>query len=321
MTVKPKLLYYKMLNFNQSNLDLLHQHFDVCELTTPDDDGQIDLTNFKAVFAPLGYLIDEEKMDKMPALRVIGSNTTSTPHIDEVGASKRGIQVFSLKNDIVFLEKITATAEFTWSLILSLTRNTEKAAQSVLSGKWSRWEFGGEKMLSQMTLGIVGMGRIGRIVARQAIGFGMRVVFYDPFVDANDNAEKLDSIVELAHCADILTVHVHLSQETTGLIDDKVFNAMKTEAIIVNTARGAIVDTTSLLNALNKGQIAGAALDVLDDEFEQNFSLSVLDHPLVQYATKHSNLIITPHIAGSTRDAWYLTQRHTIKKMMSFKYV
>jgi D-3-phosphoglycerate dehydrogenase len=318
--MKPLLLYYEMLNFDQANMDLLHEHFYVHKLKSPDADNQIDLTALKAVFAPLGYNMNAAKMDKMPALRVIGSNTTSTPHIDEKAASERGIQVFSLKNDIAFLESITATAEFTWSLILSLTRNTERAAQSVISGKWSRWEFGGEKMLSRMTIGIVGMGRIGKIVTRQAHGFGMRVLFYDPFVEAHEHAEKMDSIFELAQHIDILSIHVHLSPDTTGLINDKVFKAMKPQAIMINTARGAIVDTASLINALNSGQIAGAAIDVLDDEFEQSFSLAVTDHPLVQYAKAHSNLIITPHIAGSTRDAWHLTQRHTIEKMIDFDY-
>ena len=196
--------------------------------------------------------------------------------------------------------------------MLSLIRNVQSSFQSVLSGEWSRWPFGAPKMLSRMTLGVVGMGRIGEIVARYGEAFGMNVFYYDPYVD-HARAKRVNSIKELVRLSNVVSLHLHLNQETEGMFDKEVFKEFGENSYLINTSRGAIVNTDAMLDALNSGRLSGAAIDVLDDEFEKDFDLSVKEHPLVQYALKNTNLLITPHIAGSTVDAWYLTQRHTIE--------
>jgi D-3-phosphoglycerate dehydrogenase len=169
-----------------------------------------------------------------------------------------------------------------------------------------------------MTLGLVGMGRIGEIVARYGLAFDMPVYWYDPYVETSpvDGAVKVDSLEELVQKSDVVSLHLHLNDETKNLVSANLFKQFRQNSYLINTSRGAIVDTAAMVEALESGHLAGAAIDVLDDEFEQGFGVSVKDHPLVKYASTHDNLIITPHTAGSTVDAWTLTQKHTIDRAM-----
>lgn len=318
MTGKPRLLYYKTLNFQQSNLALLNENFEVVVLEDPSADNKFDLADIVVSFAPLGFYFDAKKMDRMPALKVIASNTTSVPHIDENAAAERRIRVISLREEIAFLKSITPTAEHTWGIMLAMMRKVPASFQSVLDGRWSRWPFGAPRMLSRMTLGLVGIGRIGEIVACYGRAFGMPVYWYDPYVATSpvDGAVKVDSLAELVQRSDVVSLHLHLNDETKNLISADLFNQFRQNSYLINTSRGAIVDTAAMLKALESGHLAGAAIDVLDDEFEQGFGLSVKDHPLVKYASMHDNLIITPHTAGSTVDAWTLTQKRTVDRAM-----
>lgn len=318
MGEKPKLLYYDDLNFRQENLDLLDEHFEVVKLNNPGEDDQKVLDLIDVTFAPLGFYCGAEKMDRCPNLKVVASNTTGTPHIDCEAAKARGIKVVSLKEESEFLSTITPTAEHTWGLMLSLLRHVVPASKSVCEGKWSRWPYGSPQMLSRMSLGVVGLGRIGTWVARYGKAFGMEVSFYDPYVDVGPDptVKKMKQLEELVARHDIISLHVHLNEETTQLIDAKMLSQFKEGSWLINTSRGAVVDSTALLESLKSGHLRGAALDVLDDEFEQDFDKSTLEHPLVQYANEYDNLLITPHIAGSTIDAWTLTQKHTIHRVM-----
>jgi phosphoglycerate dehydrogenase-like enzyme len=314
---KKKLIYYEILNYQPENLALLHEHFDVIVLPSPNHDTSETLSAVDIIIAPLGYYCGKDKIDRSPRLKVIASNTTGTPHIDEEYAGEKGIKVLSLKNEIDFLNTITPTAEHTWGLMLALMRNVIPSFKSVCEGGWSRWPFGAPAMLSRMSLGIVGLGRIGKMVARYGSAFGMAVRYYDPYVESQDFI-RTTSLEELASSSDVLTLHVHLNEETSGLIDKKIFSACKKSSYLINTARGRVVDSSALIEALESGRLKGAALDVLDDEFEREFDRSVREHPLVSYARTHDNLIITPHIAGSTVDAWRLTQQHTIQSVLTY---
>lgn len=318
--MKRKLLYYKVLNFQPENMELIEKNFDLRILPSPDYDTPEILRDIEIVFAPLGFFYGKEKIDMMPSLKVIASNTTGIPHIDEEYALRKGIKVISLKGETKFLSQITPTAEHTWGLMLCLIRNIVPSFKSVCEGKWSRWPFGAPKMLSRMSLGIIGLGRIGRIVAEYGKAFRMKVRFYDPYVVKPHISKvyKVNTLEELVSKSDIVTVHVPLNKETENMINEKILSKFKIGSYFINTSRGKIVDAKALINALVSGRIAGAAIDVLDDEFEQGFENSVKDHPLVIYACKHSNLIITPHIGGSTIDAWRLTQEFIIKSILKY---
>jgi D-3-phosphoglycerate dehydrogenase len=168
-----------------------------------------------------------------------------------------------------------------------------------------------------MHLGIVGFGRLGRLVARYAGAIGMRVSYYDPYLAAaaaDARAVRVLSLEALVAGVDIVSVHASVNEANASMFDARVFSLFRKGAYFVNTARGELVDSGALVHALESGRVAGAALDVLDGEFAPGFQQNMLRHPLVRYAQKHSNLILTPHIGGSTRDAWAMTQRRTIER-------
>ena len=314
---KPVLVYYTILNYAPAAEKLMVDHFRTIILENPGSLSPIVMERAEVLLAPLGYYLGREIMDACPHLKAIGSNTTGHPHIDVDYARQKGIKVITLKDHQDFLDTITPTAELAWGLIIALTRNIVPGFKSVLDGKWARWPFGGKAMLSRMSLGVAGLGRLGKLVASYGKAFGMEVRYYDPFVDtAAGGITRVDSLEELVAASDIVTVHVPHEPETENLFSAQVFKQFKDGAFFVNTSRGELVDHDALLKALESGKLAGAAVDVLDGEFAPDFGAKVLDQPLVKYAAEHDNLIITPHIGGSTLDAWSLTQEYTVQKII-----
>jgi len=311
MSQKPKALYYTILKFLPENRELLDRHFDVLELPDPDADNDTNLAQVDLVFAPLGYQFGLYKLKRRQKLKVIASNTTSVPHIDLKAAENLGITVISLKNERQFLESITATAEHTWGLLLAVLRKTPWSFKAVMDGTWNRFEFGGDTMLSRMDLGIIGLGRLGKMVAGYGKAFGMRVRYYDPYIDdRNCCIEKMPSLESLVSSSNVISIHVPANTTTLNMINDRIIEYMQPGTIIINTSRGEVIEEGALLNALKKGRLRGAALDVLNGEFEPGFKPS--SHPLVKYAMENENLLITPHIGGSTIDAWCETQKMVI---------
>jgi phosphoglycerate dehydrogenase-like enzyme len=317
--VKPTALYYRILKYQPANYARLHNEFELIELETPDDDRPEYLNEISVLFAPLGYMVDRQKINACPKLKVIASNTTGHPHIDVEYARSRGIYVACLKYASDFLKRITPTAELTWGLIIALTRGICPAYQSVLEGSWDRRPHGTPAMLSRMSLGIVGHGRLGSMVARYGRAFNMRVRYFDPYVSRSDSgAERCPTLEELVAISDITTIHVPHEPETENMFDHRMFNRFKPKSYLVNTARGELIDWKALLNALETGLLAGAALDVFQGEFEPDFQQHFHKNPVLKYAQEHDNLILTPHIGGSTLDAWTLTEAHAIDMAMNF---
>ncbi len=318
---KPKALYYSMLKYQPSNLQLLVEHFEVVELNTPADDSDEILKNIAVGFAPLGFFYDKAKIDRMPKLKVIASNTTGEPHIDRAYAEKKGIKVVSLKYEQEFLNTITPTAEHAWGLLLALTRRTPWAFQSVLGGRWDRRPWGAHAMLSRLSIGIAGMGRLGTLVAGYAESFKMpEIYFYDPQVEKSRTAkaQKVGSLEELVAKSDIVTIHIPAEKETHKIFNAELFAKFKKGAVLINTSRGELVDEAALLAALENGTLAGAALDVFDGEYEMNHDELLQKSSLLAYTKTHDNLILTPHIGGSTYDAWELTERRTIELVLEY---
>ena len=316
---KPVALYYSILKYQPENRKRLDELFEVVELADPSLDTAEILSRVEIIFAPLGYLVDQAKIDAAPLLKVIASNTTGHPHIDVGYARGKGIQVACLKYAQEFLSTITPTAELTWGLIIALTRNLLQAHQAAVQGCWDRRPFGAPAMLSRLSLGIVGLGRLGSRVARYGRVFGMAVRYYDPFVDSKEEGlERMASLKELVAKSDIVTIHVPHEPETENLFDQEIFRCFKKGSYLINTARGELIDWGAFLQALEDGQLAGAALDVFEGEFEPGFKDRFPSHPVLDYARSHHNLILTPHIGGSTIDAWRLTEGHTIDMIQSF---
>lgn len=245
----------------------------------------------------LGLQVNSTVLQANPQLKVVATPTTGLDHIDIEFAKQLGIKILSLKGERDFLEQVYATAEHTFALILSLLRYVPSAFEAVKEYQWRRDIYRGFE-LNRKVLGLIGCGRLGSMVARYAMAFGMRVLIFDPYqIDLPDGVNVVDTLDELLKSCDVLSIHVPLNDETRGMLSEQQFAKLKYSAWLVNTSRGSVIDEKALLKALVSKQLNGAALDVLDDE---QFIESGEPNPLIEYARHHDNLIITPHIGGAT---------------------
>ncbi len=229
-------------------------------------------------------------MDAGGRLRAIGRAGVGVDNIDVAAATARGIIVMNAPDG-----NTLTTAEHTMALLLALARRVPQAHASLRAGKWERKAFVGVELRGK-TLGVVGLGRIGRVVAHRALAFGMKVVAFDPFIapeQAGEHELELLPLAEVCARADFLTVHTPLTAETRGIIGARELASMKPNARIINCARGGLVDESALYTALKEGRIAGAALDVFEQEPPP------ADHPLLQL----DEVITTPHLGASTKEA------------------
>ena len=258
--------------------------------------------------ASMKVSISDEMISASPDLKIVSCATTGSDHISRGEVARRDIPVRTLREDRGLLNNITPAAELTFALLLACARRLPAAVSAVKRGEWVREDFPG-LMLNGKKLGIIGCGRIGGWMARYGRAFGMDVVGYDPFVEELPDGIRRVSLEELVSTSDAITVHVHLSDQTRGLVSAELFRCMKPGAIFLNTSRGAIADEAALLQALQSGQLAAAGVDVLEGEPE------VVDHPLRRYAESHDNLLITPHCGGFSPDAVRVVCRRAAEKI------
>ena len=246
-----------------------------------------------------------------PRLKIISCATTGSDHIDRKELGRRGIPVRTLREDRELLLNLTPAAELSWALVLACARNLPAAVAHVKSGGWNRELFPG-MMLNGRRIGIVGCGRIGTWVSRYALAFGMSVTGCDPHLKDFPGHIRPVELADLMAQSDVISVHVPLTDETTGLIGAELLETVKPGAILVNTSRGAIVDETALLDALREKRLAAAGLDVLADEPDIEKSA------LAEYARSNDNLIITPHCGGFSPDAVKIVCRRAAEKIIEW---
>lgn len=234
--------------------------------------------------------VSADVMESAPKLRVIGRAGVGVDNIDVAAATSHGIIVMNAPDG-----NTITTAEHTIALLVALARNVPQANSSVKAAKWDRKRFIGAELCGK-TLGIVGLGRIGRAVAQRAAALGMKVVAHDPFITGEQGGEVVIEVLSLDEVlarADFLTIHTPLTNETRGIISSAAFAKMKSGARVINCARGGLVDEAALHDAIKTGKIAGAALDVFEKEPPP------ADHPLLQL----DEVIVTPHLGASTAEA------------------
>jgi D-3-phosphoglycerate dehydrogenase / 2-oxoglutarate reductase len=272
------------------------------------------LEDCDAYMAHAGVMVDRDFLSHARNLKVVGSPSTGTDHMDLVALKERGIEVFHIANELKLLNSFTATAEHAFGLMFAVSRNLVPSVLSAKQGLWKRDQFVGMQF-SKKTLGILGLGRLGKIAARIGLGYDMRVISCDIREVSMENVEVVD-FSTLVSEADVLQIHVHLNDQTRNLINESVFEKMKPGAFLINTSRGAIVNEPALLHALKSGQISGAGLDVIDGEWLAKDDLSL--HPLIAYMQDHDNLVITPHTASSTPDSMYGARNFMARKIANY---
>lgn len=248
------------------------------------------VSGYDAIIVRSGTHLTKEIIEAARNLKVIGRAGVGVDNVDLDTATKRGIIVMNTPEG-----NTNATAEHTLTMILALARKIPQAHASLIQGKWRREEFMGVELYGK-ALGVIGLGRIGREVARRASqGFGMQVVAYDPFI-TEESVKSLGvtfcDLKKVLKQADFITVHTPLTPETRHLIDRGAFLLMKPGVRVINCARGGIIDEGALLQAIRSGKVAGAALDVFEKEPPKG-------NPLL----KRPEVIVTPHLGAATREA------------------
>jgi glyoxylate reductase len=278
----------------EAGLELLRQHASVRlwedELPPSPDELQTLLDGCDGALTLLTDTIDGAVLDRNPSLRVISNLAVGYDNIDVDAATERGVLVCNTPDVLT-----NATADATWSLLLAAARRIPESMAYVREGRWQTW--GPLLLLGQevsgATIGIVGLGRIGKEVAKRARGFDMRVLAYDPYEDsafAEEYGVTYVPLDQLLAESDYVTLHVALTPESRHLIGTKQLQRMKPTAILVNASRGPVVDTDALVEALREGSILATALDVTDPE------PLPADHPLANMP----NCIVVPHTASAT---------------------
>ena len=311
-SVRPTILNAEPSAYSPRAKSILQSIGTVRDLAPHETTIEAHLPHIQALIVRLGYQVDAEMLSKAKQLRFVATATTGLDHIDVEAAESLGIYVLSLRNEQRFLRSIPATAEHTWCLLLSLMRRLPAAFNSVKAGEWDRDRFKGHDLCGK-TLGIIGLGRIGERVATIAAAFGMRVFAYDPFLtQVPQGVTLLPTLNDLLIQSDVLSVHVPLNDDNVHLLTDDQFASMKPGTFLINTSRGSIVDSRALLSALTSGSLAGAALDVVEDE--RSVHRPLLD-ALTEFARRNDNLIITPHIGGATFDSMESTEIFMARKL------
>ncbi len=298
--MKPRVFVTRRLP--KAGLEKIRELFEVDlweEYTPPPRDVLLEKARVSdALVTLLTDRIDRELLDNAPNLRIISQYAVGYDNIDVEYATKKGVYVTNTPGVLT-----DSTADLTMAILLAISRRVVEADNFVREGEWESRGTGWHPLmllgreLKGKTLGIIGMGRIGRAVARRALGFGMKIIYYDVNRLPDELEKELQAtyvaLEELLSRSDFVSIHAPLTKSTYHLIGERELRLMKKTAYLVNTARGAIIDTDALVKALKEGWIAGAALDV----FEQEPLPS--SHKLIRL----KNVVLTPHIGSATIEA------------------
>jgi len=279
-------------NISSLGVDLLREHFEVDVRTDmTDQELKQEINEYDGLIIRSSTQVTADILEGSRRLKVIGRAGTGVDNIDVDAATEKGIVVANAPES-----NAVAAAEHAIALLTAQVRNIPQAHISLKSGKWERSKFKGEELTGK-TLGVVGLGRIGMLVAQRARGLRMEVIAYDPFVSAErfreHGLEKAESPEDVYQKADFITVHLPKTPETMGFVGTEAFARMKDGVRVVNAARGGIVDEGALQEALDSGKVASAGIDVYSEE------PCPPDFPLLAY----DNVVATPHLGASTEEA------------------
>ena len=269
----------------------LREHLEVDEkLGLSPDELLSVIPVYDALIVRSATKVSAEVLDAAQNLKVVGRAGIGLDNVDVDAATKHGVLVVNAPQS-----NVLSAAEHTMALLLAQARNIPQAHTALKSGSWQRDQWQGVELHGK-TLGIVGLGRVGTLVAQRASAFGMRLVAYDPYVAPNRAAQMgvdlVDTVDEVCGRADFITIHLPKTPETEGIIGEAQLRRVKPGVRIVNTARGGLIDEDALVRALEEGRVAGAAVDVFVGEPVTEHDLFALD-----------SVVVTPHLGASTAEA------------------
>ena len=297
--------------FSELNINLIHYPNPLSCDELPKDKSVV------AIFTnpnKSNIFLDKEILRVYPNLRVITTASTGTVHINIEAFAKQKIPTIALTNERQVISKISSTAEHAFCLTLAALRNAFSAYQSTLNGVWDYEPFIG-RQFRDLTIGVIGYGRLGTYFANYSDAFGAKVIVYDPYKDVNHpRIQQVKSLDELAIKSDVVSLHVHVNDETKDMISESFLRKCKKDVKIINTSRGEIVCEKALINFLKNNNYSFYATDVIANE-----QLSKKKSLIIETAKILKNqILITPHIAGMTVEAQLAAFTHAAKLLRNF---
>ena len=309
---RPRVLCLLDISAYPHVLDGLRRVADV-DVVTPNRELLLEtIGSYDGCLATLSFRLTDELLERAGRLRVVATPTTGLDHLDVDALEKRGIRLISIKTEYELLDRITATAEMAWALLLAAVRKLPAAHAASMRGWWARDALRG-RQLAGLTLGIVGVGRLGAMVADYGRAFRLRVLGCDTNPRRIVPGVTYVDFDTLLRESDIISLHIHLTPENTRLITREAFGKMKQGVVLINTSRGGIIDEAAFLEALESGKVGAAGLDVIEGEWRDD----LVDHPLIRYAREHNHVVISPHVGGITRESQSLTLEFVADRLAS----
>jgi phosphoglycerate dehydrogenase-like enzyme len=269
---------------------------------------QVVFTNPNKSNVFLGQEVLEAGVD----LKVICTASTGTNHIDKPLAAQRGLKIISLTEERSFINRISSTAEHAFALMMASLRHVPSSFDSVKADEWDYTRFIGRQM-DHLTIGVIGYGRLGGMFSRYCKAFGARVLVYDPFKSVDNPEHEQTDLDTLLSASDVVSLHVHATEKTRDMVDESWFARMKPEVLLVNTARGDVVEEGALLRFLAANPHSRASVDVVADEVRNKDN-----SPLIAYAKKGNQVIITPHTGGMTVEGQQIAYGHAADLLRRF---
>lgn len=317
-----RILHLDRNNYPYDSLKKLEQSFlvDYSRYGTDEYYSLLNNEKYFALFAKLGVRIDAGLLELQNELKYVITPTTGLNHIDLIETEKKGINVISLKGESIFLSSVKSTAEHTWALLLSLVKRINYYNSEVTGGKWERKDLLNFE-LSGKTLGIIGFGRLGKIVATYGRTFSMNVLINDINEPSKEDMRqyRFVSCDQLLSNSDVVILLIDYRRENQNFMDKKKFQLMKKFSYFINTSRGELIDEIALLDSLNYGHLSGAALDVLNGDSSWSDEIPE-GNALIEYSKKNHNLIITPHVGGYGKDSVLNTRKFVTEKFLRIFY-
>lgn len=238
-----------------------------------------------------GYILDK-KILKNSSVKLINTASTGLNHINTKDCKSLGIKILSLTKDKKLIKQLPSTSELAFGMMLILQKNLFKSFNSVKKYKWNYLPFIGNEIAS-LSIGIIGLGRLGNYMCKFSKAFGMKIYFFDPF--KKSQIFKKVSLEKLVQVSDVISIHVHVNKNTKYMINKKILKLAKKKPIVINTSRGEIVNEKDIIWALRNKIISGYATDVVEDEFD-----NIKKSPIIKNINKY-NIIVTPHLGGMTQ--------------------
>lgn len=244
------------------------------------------------------YKIDEELL-RDTKISLINTCSTGMNHIDIQYCANHNINIYSLTNDYELINELPSTAELSFGLMLAMLRKIPAANQHVANYNWDYTKFVG-RQVKDLNIGIIGYGRLGKMMFKYCDAFGANVKIYDPYITSElDDRFRLNytcsSLRKLIEHSDVISIHVHVSDETKYMINKQILGYSEKKPYIINTSRGEIVNEDDIVSALDENLILGYATDVIENEFD-----NILNSPIIRAMNDGKNILITPHVGGMT---------------------